>query len=323
MRTRSSEKRPDNGAALRTDRTATGPLVVPATMDEYYVGSIYGQRFLLMQRQIAAGMNTSAHAVGRRAPPLSMGYVRKARPAFEEFLTAIGHTEEHHRVIQPSSTAPNEQAVATLEAMPRFYRSMASTELLVGRGERPFDHLVHCGWWWRQLGKDRLEYRVWKGLRRALETLDRSGINPWSTEVAIVGSLWHEMTHRASAKGQYAMAKAGLTKMLRDLDGISDAARIVRSALTQVESSMANVSYADGMGPSGGGRVDTGRRAALEQALAFNWKPAVIAAIAVIVAANFEGLDDFRQLTRSIGESLRRLHGSARSATHMTGPALR
>jgi len=307
VRTRNSGNRPDDAAAFPTDRTATGPLVVPATMDEQYVGSIYGQRFLLMQRQIAAGMDTSADAVGRRAPMLSLEAARKARPAFEAFLTAIGHIEEHHRVIQPSSTASSEQAVATLEAMPRFYRSMGSTESFVGRGEWPLNHLEHCGWWWCQLGKDRLEYRVWKGLRRALETLERAGIDPWSTEVALVGSLWHEMPHRAFEKNQYTKASAELTTLLRDLDGISDAARIIRSALAEIESSVANVSGSDGIGASGGGKVDVGRRAALEQALAFNWTPAVVAAIAVIVAANFDGLADFRRFTRSIGESLRRL----------------
>jgi hypothetical protein len=115
------------------------------------------------------------------------------------------------------------------------------------------------------------------------------------------------MPHRAFEKNQYTKASAELTKLLRDLDGISDAARIIRSALAEIESSVANVSGSDGIGASGGGKVDVGRRAALEQALAFNWTPAVVAAIAVIVAANFDGLADFRRFTRSIGESLRRL----------------
>jgi hypothetical protein len=43
--------------------------MVPATRDEQYAGSIYGQRFLLLQRQIAAGMDTSADASYRSRAP--------------------------------------------------------------------------------------------------------------------------------------------------------------------------------------------------------------------------------------------------------------
>jgi hypothetical protein len=295
-------------------RNAEPRLVVPATADEQFAGTIYGQRFLLLQRQIAAGMDTGANSVDRRPPALPATAIRRAGPAFEDFLSAIGHTEERHGVIQSSSAEAREQAIAALEAMPRFYRSMASTEVLIRCGERPLDHRRHCGWWWCQLGKDHLEYRVWKGLGRALETLKRAGIDPWSTEVALVGSLWHEMAHRTSEKESYAKSSVGLRRILRSLDGMSDGARIVRTALAEMESSMVNVSGANDIGPSGGGHVDVGRRAAVEQAMVFNWKPAVVAAIAVIVAANFDGIDNFRGLTRSVGETLRRLRLSARIA---------
>jgi hypothetical protein len=287
----------------------TGPKnvtpIVPETSEQEFSRTIYGQRYLLMKRQIAAGLTTNG---ARRAASLSAGTIAKARPSAAKFFALIDHADHHHAQIEvPGAGDEAGMATATLAAFPRFLRSLAGTQALVQRGETPENHLEHCGWWWCQLGVERLQERFWSGLHRALETLRRAGIDPWSFEVALVGSLWEEMEHLVFERKQYEQTQERLGALLRRLDGMSDAARIVRAALAELQPLSANLSDTRSVSQKGGRQADLGSRAALKQALGFGWKPATLASVAVLVAANPNGMDDFRTFTKRIGESLRRL----------------
>jgi hypothetical protein len=259
---------------------------VPSIEDDAdFASTTYGQRFLLMKRQVVAGLLRGKSVPRRQTAALVS---RRAKGAF---LTAVGHESSRHTLIVGTAD-PMAEVKAAFEAMPRFFRAMSGMRRLIEHDQQPLDHLSHCGWWWCQEA-DSLSESEWLGLSRALDTLKRQQLDPWDPKVGILAVSWEEVKYQSLEVEQIPIAREALARALRQLDGMSGTAQIVREARAKLEQFSASVDRVRAVGPAGGGQKNVGQREALRLARAAGWSPSVVAAISVLACGDSDGIDDF------------------------------
>lgn len=271
--------------------------------DSTYIGTIYGQCFLLLKRQAWAGLLTAQ--TRRPAHPSRSAAKRRA-----QFFEDIGHTDACHSTIDRASER------AALDAAPRFFRAMSGMRRFVdsGHSKPRVDHLSHCGWWWCEEAEF-LTDSEWAGLTRAYETIRRGRRDPWSPEVGLVAIAWEEMRYRAFEREQTIEALTAQRSLLSRIDGMSNVASDVRRLIRRLEKKVSDLGDAVSVGVVGGGQTDIGRRAALVQARAFGLPPSIVAAISVLACADPDGLENFDQHAKSIRAAVDRMNATTKRQT--------